>query len=358
MSEAESRATSLSGTGVLPVILTLLLVVMGGCTRSAPPSPGSPSPPPKPPPSASPQPNVDLVLKRRIDLGRTPAALAVESDRLWIATFGDPSGVALIIDPSSGEILQHIGRIGWSPTSIDAMASIGWVANTAGDESRPDSSFQNSVAEITNTAATAIRTIPLNHPAHLVATGTSVWVSSVAEHALFRIDAATARVADRVDFESSSDAYVDFWAGAIWAATWVVRGIDQPALVVARFDPLTGAALSKHEVPATTLIQPVTGPAPMYVTDRGIMAFDPTTGRADGDAFGGAGLSGAAQLGPYIVAISQGSAAYLLAPGTHRSLAMLALPAAVTETGSDGTRSWLLAPSMDAVLEVGLETSG
>ena len=129
--------------------------------------------------------------KKSVKIGETPVGVTVAGGNVWVATRGQ--GTVTRVDPKTMQVLDTVD-VGENPTFLAATAGSVWVANqTDGTVTRIDAGTGKTAGEPIRVAAKP----PAGNSREegggaaaygLATTGDSIWVTSLTERTISRID--------------------------------------------------------------------------------------------------------------------------------------------------------------------------
>jgi YVTN family beta-propeller protein len=143
--------------------------------------------------------------RRRVAVGRAPAAIATGAGDLWVTNNVD--GTVTRVDPRAGRVVATI-PVGRGPVGVSASHGAVWVANAEED----------TVSRIDARSERVVATIPVGRDPRAIAAGEgAIWVTNSLNDSVTRIDPATNRVAETIPVGAGPTA-VAVGGGAVWVA--------------------------------------------------------------------------------------------------------------------------------------------
>ena len=245
-------------SALLGVVLSLSVA---GCLGEKAGAPGDP-PAPGPPPATE-----------RIELGGTPAGVAVGEGGVWVIDNG--RGRLRRVDPRKRVVTDRV-PVGPAPVSVAVGSGFVWVAGGDGTLRRVDPNAPSRVA----------RPIRVRDPAGLVVADGSVWVAGSEGDEVLRFDAATGRPQGAPIRVGRRPTDLAFGAGAVWVA-------GSGDGTVTRIDARSGRADKPVEVARRQVLGLTYGEGRVWVakTDAAqpgrpvdVVALDPESYELDGAA--------------------------------------------------------------------------
>lgn len=205
---------------LLPLAVTVMLSACGSTAPSPAVSTAAPSET-RPVASGGPSPTPDatvttIALPRADGLGVGWAD--VGGGALWISLSDTPAGHLLRLDGDTN-VVRESAPIGWAPGRIAVTDAGVWVADTAGDGSRPQS-LENHLQRVDPSTLAVVRSVSFSEPAEMTAAGNTIWVSGRegTQTRLARLDAISGAIEAEVTF-SGPISGLSVAGGWLWATT-------------------------------------------------------------------------------------------------------------------------------------------
>jgi DNA-binding beta-propeller fold protein YncE len=146
-------------------------------------------------------------VRRRIDVGGRPGAIAFGGGRVWVA--GDEGAGVTAIDPEGGRILERHVPPHAAPLRLAVGAGAVWVS----------SATTGAVRRIDLTTATAGPPIPAGRgPAGLTVGGAIVWVANSRSDSVSRVDSATRTLVGLPIAVGERPGGIDAGTESVWVA--------------------------------------------------------------------------------------------------------------------------------------------